>query len=119
MKSKINIKRIYEKPSIADGYRILVDRLWPRGVTKEIARIDLWAKNIAPSSTLRRWFSHDPLLWMDFRIKYISELRKNKFLPEIAELIKVKQIVTLVYAAKDIDHTHAIVLKSCLEKLCS
>lgn len=119
MKLKINIKRIYEKPSIADGYRILVDRLWPRGIGKETARIDLWGKDIAPSAALRRWFSHDPLLWMDFRIKYLAELRKNRFIPGIVELIKVKQIVTLVYAAKDIDHSHAIVLKSYLEKLCS
>lgn len=118
MKSKINIKRVYENPSPGDGYRILIDRLWPRGVSKEMARIDLWEKNIAPTSSLRRWFSHDPLLWMDFRIKYLSELKKNKFIPQIVELIKVKQIVTLVYAAKDSEHTHAIILKSYLEKLC-
>lgn len=119
MKFKINIKRIYESPSPEDGYRILVDRLWPRGISKEAARIDAWKKNIAPTSSLRRWFSHDPLLWIDFRIKYLAELKKNKFIPEIVELIKVKQIVTLVYAAKDIEHTHAIILKSYLEKLSS
>lgn len=119
MKPKINIKRIYEKPSLSDGYRILVDRLWPRGITKEMAAIDRWEKNIAPSASLRRWFSHDPLLWPDFRMKYLSELKKNKLLPQIVELIRVKQIVTLVYAAKDTEHTHAIVLKSHIEKLCS
>ncbi|MBS1646045.1 MAG: DUF488 family protein [Bacteroidetes bacterium] len=116
---KINIKRVYEDMQTADGYRILVDRLWPRGVSKEHAHIDLWEKRIAPSSPLRRWFSHDPLLWPDFKLKYLNELKQNKCIPEIVDLIKMKKNVTLVYAAKDVEHTHALVLQSFLQKQCS
>jgi uncharacterized protein YeaO (DUF488 family) len=119
MKLKIQIKRVYEKPALADGYRILVDRLWPRGLSKEMTAIDLWEKRIAPSASLRRWFSHDPFLWHDFKMKYKAELRQNKVLAEIVELIKLKKIVTLLYAAKDSEHAHAVILKSYLEKLCS
>ncbi|MCA0429641.1 MAG: DUF488 family protein [Bacteroidetes bacterium] len=118
MKFKINIKRVYEIPTEKDGYRILVDRLWPRGVSKEKAKVDLWEKKIAPTSALRRWFSHDPLLWHDFKMKYQTELKNNKCITEIISLIKLKKIVTLVYAAKDKEHTHAIVLKLFLENHC-
>jgi uncharacterized protein YeaO (DUF488 family) len=78
---KINIKRVYEKPAKSDGIRILVDRLWPRGMTKERADIDLWLKNIAPTTELRKWFDHDPDKWKEFQKKYHQELKKirNKF----------------------------------------
>lgn len=118
MKLKIHIKRVYEKPAAADGYRILVDRLWPRGLSKETAAFDLWEKRIAPSASLRRWFSHDPFLWHDFKMKYKAELRHSKVLTEMVALIKLKKIVTLLYAAKDREHAHAVILKACLEKLC-
>lgn len=115
---KIKIKRIYETPTKNDGYRILIDRLWPRGISKENAKIDLWEKRIAPTSSLRRWFSHDPLLWHDFKIKYQTELKHNKYIPEIVSLIKIKKNITLIYAAKDTELTHALVLQSFLEKCC-
>jgi uncharacterized protein YeaO (DUF488 family) len=78
MRMKIKIKRVYENPSKEDGMRILVDRLWPRGLTKQKAAIDLWLKEIAPSTELRKWFAHDPKKWTEFRKKYLQELKENK-----------------------------------------
>jgi uncharacterized protein YeaO (DUF488 family) len=107
----IRIKRVYDKRSDADGMRILVDRLWPRGLTKEKAAVDLWLKNIAPSTELRKWFGHDPNKWKEFIKRYRLELKRNK---EQALLLK-EQIkrgtVTLLYGAKDEKHNEAIVLK--------
>ena len=111
---KVRIKRVYEKPAKADGRRILVDRLWPRGMKKEDAKIDLWMKEIAPTTELRKWFSHDRAKWKAFREKYTSELKKNK---EQVDLIKEeirKGMVTLVYAAKDEECNAAIVLQEYL-----
>ncbi len=108
---KIKIKRVYEKPDKEDGMRILVDRLWPRGLTKEKARVDLWLKDIAPSTELRKWFGHDPVKWKEFKKRYRQELKKNK---EECSLLKEqmkKGIVTLVYGAKDEEHNEALVLK--------
>jgi len=119
MKLKINLKRAYEKPAPADGYRILVDRLWPRGLAKATAHIDRWEKEAAPSAALRKWFGHDPVRWHDFKLKYLAELRANTVLPGLAELVRDKQAVTLLYAAKDTEHNQAVVLKTYLEKLCS
>ena len=102
---------VYEKPSKEDGIRILVDRLWPRGLTKEKAAIDLWLKNIAPSTELRKWFDHDPNKWNEFIKRYRHELKGNK---EQALLLKeqTKQgTVTLLYGAKDEEHNEALVLK--------
>lgn len=118
MKLKINLKRVYEAPAPADGYRILVDRLWPRGLARETAMIDRWEKEAAPSAALRKWFAHDPALWQGFRSKYLAELRANELLPQLAALIREKQTVTLLYAAKDTEHNQAVVLKAYLEKLC-
>ena len=113
----ITIKRIYEKPLEADGYRILIDRLWPRGVSKEKAKIDLWLKEIAPSDELRKWFSHDPEKWTDFKDKYKIELAdKLESIKKIKEIKKKEKIVTLLYAAKDEEHNNAIVLKEFLKK---
>jgi len=108
---KIKIKRVYEKPDRQDGIRILVDRLWPRGVTKQKASIDLWLKDIAPSTELRKWFGHDPDKWKEFRKRYHQELKKNR---EQVSLLKdqlKKGVVTLVYGAKDEVHNEALVLK--------
>jgi len=108
---KIKIKRVYEKPDRQDGIRILVDRLWPRGVTKQKASIDLWLKDIAPSTELRKWFGHDPDKWKEFRKRYHQELKKNR---EQVTLLKdqlKKGVVTLVYGAKDEVHNEALVLK--------
>lgn len=113
----IKIKRIYEEPLEADGFRILIDRLWPRGVSKEKAKIDLWLKEIAPSDELRKWFSHDPEKWTDFKDKYKIELAdKLESIKKIKEIKKKEKIVTLLYAAKDEEHNNAIVLKEFLKK---
>ena len=111
---KIKIKRVYEKPSKEDGTRILVDRLWPRGLTKEKAAVDLWLKDIAPSTELRKWFAHDPKKWNEFRKKYLEELKDND--KQVSILKKhVKNITaTLVYGAKDEEHNEAHVLEELL-----
>jgi uncharacterized protein YeaO (DUF488 family) len=113
---KIRIKRVYEKPGREDGKRILVDRLWPRGLTKQKARVDLWLKQIAPSTPLRKWFAHDPGKWKEFSDRYRGEIKKNKEqLTLIKEIIR-KDHSTLLYAAKDETHNAAVVLKEFLEK---
>lgn len=112
----IRIKRAYEKPSRNDGKRVLVDRLWPRGVTKKAAHIDLWMKEVAPSAELRKWFAHDPSKWADFRKRYVRELRGHD--DELARLEDMagKGPLTLVFAASDTEHNNAEVLKELLEK---
>lgn len=112
----INIKRVYEEQSSDDGQRILIDRLWPRGLTKEKAKIDLWLKEIAPSTQLRQWFGHDPNKWNEFQKRYRAELEKNKeIVSELVTQLK-KGKTTLVYSAKDEEHNDAVVLKEYLEK---
>ena len=113
----IKLKRAYDKPAKADGYRILIDRLWPRGLTKEEAAIDEWAKDLAPTALLRNWFDHDPYYWEQFRKKYIVELKQNKSLDEFVERHKKKKLITLVYATKYDKLTHALVLQPVLEKM--
>ena len=110
------MKRAYEKPSKDDGERILVERLWPRGLTKMKAKIDLWLKDVAPSTELRRWFGHDPKKWDEFRTRYQNEL-KNK--DELIKLLKRKAkngTITLIYAARDEEHNGALVLKRFLKQ---
>jgi uncharacterized protein YeaO (DUF488 family) len=102
-------KRIYEKPSITDGKRILVDRLWPRGVKRSTANVDLWLKAVAPSDDLRQWFNHSPKKWEDFKKKYKKELEGNKTFIELVHIIRVND-VTLLYAAKDMKHNNAVAL---------
>lgn len=112
----IKIKRIYEKYSADDGFRILIDRLWPRGVSKSNAKIDLWLKEIAPTDSLRKWFSHDPKKWESFKKKYQEELKENKsLLDTIKDLEKEHKTVTLVFSAKDELHNNAIVLQKVLQ----
>jgi uncharacterized protein YeaO (DUF488 family) len=113
---RIKIKRVYEKPEKEDGIRILVDRLWPRGLTKEKACIDLWLKNIAPTTILRKWFGHDPLKWAEFRKRYGQELRKNKEQVSLLKEQMKKGTVTLVYGAKDEEHNEALVLKELISR---
>jgi uncharacterized protein YeaO (DUF488 family) len=105
------VKRIYEPVDKADGVRILVDRLWPRGMTKERAHLDQWMKDIAPSTDLRIWFNHDPENWEEFEAKYASELKQNAAVKEMLELVKKNDAVTLLYAAHNQERNHAIVLK--------
>jgi uncharacterized protein YeaO (DUF488 family) len=111
---QIRIKRIYEPYASSDGYRILVDRLWPRGIKKEDAHIDLWMKEIAPSNELRKWFGHIPAKWPKFREKYRQELAENEALPKLLEAAGHHKAITLLYAAKDEEHNDAVVLKEYL-----
>ena len=113
----LKIKRAYEQPAEADGERILVDRLWPRGLTKKKAAIDLWLKEIAPSRELRQWFGHDPEKWKEFRERYRAELQNKKDLVELLVDKARSGTVTLVYGARDEEHNDAVVLKQFLEKL--
>ena len=113
---KIKLKRVYELPDKDDGVRILVDRLWPRGLTKEKAAVDLWLKEIAPSTELRKWFGHDPEKWKSFRGRYETEIRHNSDLLGTLKQKARKGTVTLVYGARDEKHNEALVLKRFLEK---
>ena len=108
---EIKIKRVYEKPGKDDGKRILVDRLWPRGLTKEKASIDLWMKEIAPSTELRKWFGHDPDKWKEFGKRYSEELRKNEEQVSLLKEQLKKGTVTLLYGARDQEHNQALILK--------
>lgn len=111
------IKRIYDKPEKKDGVRILVDRLWPRGLSKNKVRIDLWLKEIAPSDALRKWFAHDPVKWGQFKEKYLIELKQKKeLINKIKQIEKEKRIITLLFSAKDEKHNNAIILKEALQK---
>jgi len=110
----IRIKRAYEEPDREDGTRILVDRLWPRGLTKEKARIDLWLKDVAPSTELRKWFAHDPAKWAEFRSRYQEELRRNEEQVSILRKEAAKGTVTLVYGARDQQHNEAVILQRLL-----
>jgi uncharacterized protein YeaO (DUF488 family) len=111
----IKLKRVYENPSPKDGSRILVERLWPRGLTKERASVDLWLKDVAPSPELRKWFGHDPARWERFQRRYRQELREKE---DAIQLLKQKAkegAVTLVYAARDEEHNGALALKRILQ----
>ncbi len=116
MMSKISIKRIYEPAKESDGYRILVDRLWPRGISKEKAKIDLWLKEVGPSNELRQWFGHDPAKFIEFKNRYIKELKSNPAIKELRSAIKAHPKVTLLYGAKDQTHNQAVVLSHFLAK---
>lgn len=110
----IRIKRVYEAPAKDDGYRILVDRLWPRGISKEEAHVDEWLKEIGPSNELRKWFGHEPPKYLEFKKRYEQELHgQPELLKHIRDLAK-KQRLTLVYSAKDEDHNQAVVLREVL-----
>ena len=112
----IKIKRIYEEIATDDGYRILVDRLWPRGVSKEKAGIDLWLKDIAPTIKLRQWFKHEADRFDIFSEKYFDELMENEEVDVLLGLLSKHKNLTLLYSAKDLDHNQAIVLKQFLDK---
>ena len=112
----IKLKRAYEKPTKDDGERILVERLWPRGLTKLRARIDLWLKDVAPSTELRRWFGHDPNKWDEFRRRYQKELKENNDLIKLLKRKAKAGTITLTYAARDEEHNGALVLKRFLQK---
>jgi len=112
----IRIKRIYDAPASVDGKRVLVDRIWPRGVSKESAKLDLWLKDIAPSPELRKWFGHDPARFDEFRDRYRNELERNPDAVDELRHLAGKDDVTLLYAARDKEMNHAIVLGELLEQ---
>jgi uncharacterized protein YeaO (DUF488 family) len=111
----ISLKRAYEKPSGSDGYRILVERLWPRGLSKQDAKVDLWAKDAAPSTELRRWFDHDPDKWAEFKRRYFEELgERREALEPILERTR-EDTVTFVFASRETRFNNAVALKEYLE----
>ncbi|GBD91621.1 hypothetical protein BMS3Abin04_02353 [bacterium BMS3Abin04] len=112
---KIQVKRVYDLAEQADGKRILVDRLWPRGLPKEAAKLDIWAKSIAPSTELRKWYGHDPDKWHEFKFRYFTELRENS--SEVDNLLNsiAKETVTLLYGSKEHSFNNAMALKEYLE----
>jgi uncharacterized protein YeaO (DUF488 family) len=112
----IRIKRVYEKADAKDGYRVLIDRLWPRGMKKEAAKIDLWMKDVAPSDALRKSFHHDAMKWPDFEKKYRTELKKKAdLLAELKKLEKEHRTLTLLFGARDPEHNQAVVLAESLK----
>lgn len=112
--SNIGLKRAYDPAAVDDGVRILVDRLWPRGIRKADAALDRWAKDLAPSTALRKWFGHDPERWPEFRRRYEQELRQHAAELEQLRALARKQRITLVYAAHDEAHNDAVVLRDIL-----
>jgi uncharacterized protein YeaO (DUF488 family) len=111
----IEIKRVYDAPTQKDGYRVLVDRIWPRGLTKERAHVDLWLKEIAPSTALRRWFNHDPDKWHEFQARYFRELEQRTDLVAQLKTRAKSTRVTLLYAAKNMTYNNAAALRSFLD----
>ena len=113
----VKIKRAYDKPEAGDGVRILVERLWPRGLSKKEAKVDIRLKDIAPSTELRKWFSHDPAKWEEFRRRYNQELDQNR--DAVMELLKITEGsgVTFVYASREKEYNSALALKLYIEKL--
>lgn len=112
----IRLKRVYEKPAKDDGLRVLVDRLWPRGLSKARAKVDVWLKDVAPSTELRKWFGHDPEKWRDFQARYRDELREQKDALKLLKQKSNEQTVTLLYGARDEEHNEALVLKKLLDR---
>jgi uncharacterized protein YeaO (DUF488 family) len=112
----IRVKRVYQEPDTDGGTRILVDRLWPRGLTKAHAQVDLWLKEIAPSNDLRKWFAHDPAKWAEFQIRYAAELKQNKEQLALLKQEAAKGRITLLYAARDEEHNEAVILQKLLSR---
>ncbi|TGL61108.1 DUF488 domain-containing protein [Leptospira sarikeiensis] len=113
---EIKIKRVYEAPSRQDGKRILVDRLWPRGISKEAGKIDLWLKEISPSNELRKWYDHDIEHWKEFKQRYWKELRSNlEGVRKLKDALDVK-IITFLYSSKNLEYNNAIALKEFLDR---
>ncbi len=111
---RVRVKRIYEPAARSDGFRVLVDRLWPRGVSKERAALDLWMKEIAPSTQLRRWFAHEPKRWRQFRARYRAELLEHGSELALLRSRARKGTVTLLFGSRDVEHNEAVVLREIL-----
>lgn len=112
---RLQIKRVYDEPASGDGYRVLVDRLWPRGLSKERADVDLWAKEVAPSDGLRRAFHHEGMTWPDFESAYRAELAANPAVGTLRAELSAHDVVTLLYATHDDAHNHAVLLREALQ----
>jgi uncharacterized protein YeaO (DUF488 family) len=115
-KQEVTLKRVYDEPEPGDGTRVLVERLWPRGLSKEKAHVDVWLKEVAPSSELRKWFRHDPEKFVEFRHRYEAELQSEIAQEALAKLrdLALQGPITLVYAAHDSEHNNAVVLRDLL-----
>lgn len=112
----VKLKRVYEEPSESDGTRILVDRLWPRGLTKEKAKVDVWLKEIAPSTELRKWFNHEPSKWLEFKKRYRAEIINNTGVVSALKKHLENGKATIVYGAKDKEHNDGVVIKQYIDK---
>jgi len=115
----VKLKRVYEPPSREDGYRVLVERLWPRGIRKKDLLLDAWLRDIAPSTELRKWFAHDPTRWGEFQRRYVKELRAGPALEQLRTLAEraSQGTVTLLFSSHDMEHNNAVVLKSEIDDL--
>ena len=114
---KLHVKRVYDAPSDEDGFRVLVDRLWPRGLSKENAHVDFWAKEVAPSTELRKWFAHDPAKWLGFRERYIAELDANRMaIDSLLARLGDGNVLTLLYAAHETQYNNAVLLREYLKR---
>ncbi len=111
---KIRLKRVYAAPAKQDGCRVLVDRLWPRGLSRKSARVDHWVRDVAPSTALRKWFAHDPARWMEFKKRYFRELKNNADDVKQIRALAKQGTVTLLFAARDELHNNAVALKQYL-----
>ena len=111
---RVELKRVYELSETAQGCRVLVDRVWPRGISKEQLRLDEWARELAPSTGLRKWFGHDPSRWDDFRLKYLDELKSKAGELERLRTMARKESLILLYSAKDEEHNQAVVIREAL-----
>ncbi|QLL78730.1 DUF488 family protein [Ligilactobacillus saerimneri] len=112
---QIRIARIYQQPADLTGYRVLVDRLWPRGISKEKAHLDQWLKEVAPSNELRKWFAHDPAKFADFKVRYQAELADNPAYQTLQDLAHQHELLILLYGAKDERHNQAVILQEKLQ----
>jgi uncharacterized protein YeaO (DUF488 family) len=119
MEARIRVKRVYDEPSGDDGFRVLVDRLWPRGMKKGDVRVDLWLPDVAPSTALRKWFSHDPSKWEEFKRRYFVELdEKKEVIKRLVEIAR-EGTLTLLFSARDVEHNQAVALRDYLLSLIS
>lgn len=112
----VRVKRVYDDPQANDGARVLIDRLWPRGLSKARAAADLWLKDAAPSTALRRWYGHDPRRWESFGRKYRSEVAKRESTLQLLREMRSRGPLTLLYGSRDTEHNHALLLRDILEK---
>jgi uncharacterized protein YeaO (DUF488 family) len=119
MKHQIKLKRVYEEPAPEDGYRILTERLWPRGVSKERAKLDEWMKGVAPSHELRKWFGHGPEKWDEFKDRYRNELFGSEAVQQLIDTVKREHTVTFVFASGDEEYNSTVVLKEFTEQCLS